>query len=119
MKKDFHCPHAPKAFEHMPDEIVALDVADFFKILGDYTRIRLLSAMRDGELCVHDLSLIVGMQQSAVSHQLKTLRHYKLVKVQRRGRQSFYSLNDDHVLSILEIGFEHILHSAEKERIED
>ncbi len=94
----------------IPNDILSADLADFFKIFGDYTRIRLLFAMKDGELCVQDLSILLGMQQSAVSHQLKTLRHYKLVGVRRDGKKSFYSLNDHHILEILEIGLTHLSH---------
>ena len=110
MDHQFHCSTAQGAFEHLPDEIITSDLADFFKIFGDYTRIRLLFAIKETELCVHDLSLILGMQQSAVSHQLKTLRQYKLVTVRRDGKKNFYALSDHHILDILEIGLTHISH---------
>ncbi|MFI3201210.1 MAG: metalloregulator ArsR/SmtB family transcription factor [Eubacteriales bacterium] len=107
----FHCEAAKCAHLQIPDDVIATDLADFLKIFGDYTRIRLLFAIKESELCVHDLSLILNMRQPAVSHQLKILRHYKLVKVRREGRKSFYSLDDSHILGILEIGLSHITHS--------
>lgn len=107
----FHCEAAKHAHLHIPEDVVATDLADFLKIFGDYTRIRLLFAIKESELCVHDLCLILQMQQPAVSHQLKILRNYKLVKVRREGKKSFYSLNDSHILEILEIGLSHITHS--------
>ncbi len=106
----FHCEHAEAAKSNIPDDITAVDLADFFKIFGDYTRIRLLFAIKDCELCVHDLSVILNMQQSAVSHQLKILRHYKLVRVRREGKKSYYSLIDHHVFEILDISRTHLAH---------
>lgn len=106
----FHCDHAEKARENIPDDITSVDLADFFKIFGDYTRIRLLFAIKDSELCVHDLSIILNMNQSAVSHQLKILRQYKLVRVRRDGKKSYYSLIDHHVFEILDISLIHIAH---------
>lgn len=103
----FHCEHAEKAMNNIPNEITIVDISDFFKILGDYTRVRLLFAIKDSELCVHDLSKILNMQQSAVSHQLKILRHYKLVKVRKDGKKSHYSLVDDHIFEILDVTLKH------------
>jgi DNA-binding transcriptional ArsR family regulator len=73
------------------------------------TRIKILYALLDQELCVHDLALIMEMEQSAISHQLRVLRQYKLVKVRKDGKLSYYSLNDDHVHEILVRGYEHIM----------
>ena len=111
--EEFHFPSAKDAAEHLPDEITSADLSDFFKIFGDYTRIRLLFALKDQECCVHDLSLILGMQQSAVSHQLKTLRQYRIVSVRREGRQTFYALNDHHIFEILAVGLAHIQHKID------
>lgn len=108
--EDFRCKIAPEAKENIPDDIVVSDLADFFKIFGDYTRVKLLFAIKDHELCVHDLSLILGMQQPAVSHQLKTLKQYKLVSVRREGKLSYYSLNDKHIFEILDTGLKHLSH---------
>lgn len=106
----FHCDTAQKALENIPSEIITADLADFFKIFGDYTRVRLLFAIKDGELCVHDLSLILGMQQPAVSHQLKTLKQYKIVTARRDGKKTYYSLNDNHIFEILNVGLNHLSH---------
>ena len=111
---EFHCAHAEQVKKDLPDEIKTADLADFFKIFGDYTRIRLLFAIKEKELCVHDLGQILGMQQSAVSHQLKTLRHYKLVRVRRQGQKSYYALNDHHVFEILEVGLQHLAHQEKR-----
>lgn len=110
----FCCKIADKAASHIPDDITLTDLADFFKIFGDGTRIKLLFALQDGRLCVHDLAIMLKMQQPAVSYQLKILRHYKVVKTQRDGRKTFYSLDDDHILQILNTGLLHMQHGNDK-----
>lgn len=85
------------------------DLADLFKVFGDSTRIRILYLLLEGEKNVGDISEALTMNQSAVSHQLKTLKQSDLVKVRRDGKAMFYSLADNHVESILKIGMEHIL----------
>jgi ArsR family transcriptional regulator len=94
--------------KHMPDEEKLYDLADFFKIFGDSTRIKILMALENVEMCVCDLAVLLNMTKSAISHQLKTLRQEKLVKYRRDGKNTFYSLQDDHVKNILDIGLEHI-----------
>lgn len=94
--------------EHMPDEEALFDVAELFKLFGDSTRIRILFALREGEVCVCDLAQALSMTQSAVSHQLRILKNGKLVKNRRDGKSIFYSLSDDHVLTIIAQGLEHI-----------
>ena len=94
--------------EHMPDEEALFDVAELFKLFGDSTRIRILFALREGEVCVCDLAQALSMTQSAVSHQLRILKNGKLVKNRRDGKSIFYSLADDHVLTIIAQGLEHI-----------
>lgn len=84
------------------------DLADLFKIFSDSTRIRILYALMDGEKSVSEICEAVEMTQSAVSHQLKTLKSSHLVKVRRDGKAMLYSLADDHVETILKIGMEHI-----------
>ncbi len=84
------------------------DLADLFKVFGDSTRIRILYLLIDGEKSVGEISDALSMNQSAVSHQLKTLKQSDLVKVRRDGKSMLYSLADDHVESILKIGMEHI-----------
>lgn len=85
-------------------------VADFFKVFGDATRIRMLSLLVDGELCVGDLAERLEMTQSAVSHQLRVLRQNDLVKYRKDGKTVFYSLDDEHVRMVLEQGITHIQH---------
>ena len=84
------------------------DLAELFKIFGDSTRVRNLFLILNGEKCVADIADSLSMTQSAISHQLKILKASKLVKVRRDGKQMFYSLDDDHVKSILELGMEHV-----------
>ena len=86
--------------------VVAL--AETFKVLGDVTRVRLLDALARSELCVQDLADVLGMTQSAVSHQLRLLRSMRLVRTRRDGRQIFYALDDDHIVKLFEQGLEHI-----------
>lgn len=93
---------------NMPPEEKLYDLADFFKIFGDSTRIKIMWALDNEEMCVCDLAVLLNMTKSAVSHQLKTLRQEKLVKYRREGKTAIYSLLDKHVKDILEIGLEHI-----------
>ncbi|MCR5800219.1 MAG: metalloregulator ArsR/SmtB family transcription factor [Lachnospiraceae bacterium] len=92
----------------MPSEEEIYDLSDFFKIFGDSTRIKILSVLRQGESGVQSLADKVEMSQSAVSHQLNTLRLANLVKKRREGKTIFYSLADDHIATILDMGLEHI-----------
>ncbi len=92
----------------MPSENDLYDVAELFKIFGDSTRIRILSALAQAEMCVCDISVVLNMTKSAVSHQLRILRQAKLVKNRRKGKEIFYSLDDDHVNSIIKLALEHI-----------
>jgi DNA-binding transcriptional ArsR family regulator len=91
-----------------PDSIIdvetALMIADYFKILADPTRIRLLVALSSREMCVTDLTRLLNMEQSAVSHQLKTLRSLHLVQHRKVGRQVFYSLSNPHIQEVLQQG---------------
>ena len=90
-----------------PDEAL-LDVAALFKVLGDYSRVRILQALSIQELCVCDVSEILRMSSSAVSHQLRVLRAAKLVKYRREGKNAFYSLDDSHVQKLFEQALEHV-----------
>ena len=89
-------------------EEMLYDLADLFKVFGDSTRIRILYALMDGSLCVGDLAAELEMNQSAVSHQLKALKTGKLIKSRRDGKAIYYSLDDDHVKTIIAMGKEHI-----------
>ncbi len=105
---DFHCAHAQSVLEAMPEDDICVDIADFYKIFSDSSRVKILFAMLEKEICVHDMAQIVNMSQSSVSHQLKTLRQCKVVKVRREGRNSFYSLNDTHIHDVLILAKEHL-----------
>ena len=94
--------------EKMPNQNLLYDLSDFFKIMGDGTRIQLLWALVEAEMCVGDLAVLLNMSKSAVSHHLKTLRTAKLIKARKEGKLVFYSLDDDHIKGILEVSMEHI-----------
>ncbi|MEA5060273.1 MAG: ArsR family transcriptional regulator [Clostridia bacterium] len=93
----------------LPDEEVLCDLAELFKVFGDSTRIKLLSVLLEGEICVCDMAQMLGLSQSAVSHQLRVLKGAELVKYRRDGKTVFYSLADDHVKTIISNGMEHVL----------
>jgi ArsR family transcriptional regulator, lead/cadmium/zinc/bismuth-responsive transcriptional repressor len=93
------------------DEATAADLAGVFKALADPSRLRLVSALVAGERCVHELTALLGMEQSAVSHQLRTLRHLQLVRRRKDGRHVFYRLDDSHVRRLFEFAVEHVEHT--------
>lgn len=92
----------------MPSEDILMRTAEVFKVFGDGTRIRILAALSEGEMCVCCLCDLLDMSQSAVSHQLAILRSSKLIKARREGKQMYYSLDDAHVGAILCTGISHI-----------
>ena len=94
--------------EQMPEEDVLYDLAELFKVFGDSTRIRILFALFESELCVCDIAEALGMTQSAISHQLKILKQSKLVGFRREGKQVIYFLADDHVRTIIDQGLDHV-----------
>jgi len=89
-------------------EDILFELADFFKNFGDTTRIKILCAISEGELCVGDIAEKINVSQTALSHQLKLLKSAKLVKARKDGKNIFYSLDDDHVKKIIEVGLDHI-----------
>lgn len=91
----------------LPDEKNA-DISDFFKMFSDSTRIKILWALHENELCVCDIASVLSMTKSAVSHQLKTLRQANLVKNRKDGKTVYYSLSDDHVKKIIDMAVEHL-----------
>ena len=93
----------------MPSEDLIQNLADFYKVFGDVTRVKILCVLFQSELCVCDLAEVVGMTQSAVSHQLRVLKQAKLVKNRREGKIVYYSLADAHIQSIINQGMEHIV----------
>ena len=92
----------------MPDDDMLCDVAELFKVFGDMTRTKILSALIEAELCVCDISEIVKMSSSAVSHQLRILRQTKVVKSRRAGKEVYYSLDDAHISGIYKMALEHL-----------
>ena len=92
----------------LPDDEVLYELADLFRVFGDSTRIKILYALHDNELCVQDIANAVQLSQSAVSHQLRVLKDTKLVRFRRDGKTVYYALDDDHVRSILSLVMEHI-----------
>ena len=96
--------------DQQPEERL-IDLADFFKVLGDSTRIRILSALAHSELCVCDIAHVLNMTQSSISHQLRILKQARLVKNRRDGKVVYYRLDDEHVAAIMEAGLVHLSHS--------
>ena len=94
--------------QDMPDDELLYDLADLFKVFADTTRIKILYALMEEDLCVAHIAEAVGATQSAVSHQLRILKQARLVKFQRVGKQVVYSLSDDHVHTVLAQGMSHI-----------
>ena len=97
----------------MIDGLTATRLAQIFGALSDPTRLRLVSALSEGELCVCDLAAVLGMTQSAVSHQLRLLRNLNLVRFRKEGRVVYYTLDDEHVRQLFERGLEHIVHQMQ------
>ena len=94
--------------EKQPQDEYLYDLAELFKVFGDTTRIKILYALFESELCVGDIASILSLSQSAISHQLRILKDSKLVKFRRDGKIIFYSLDDEHVRNILAMGMEHV-----------
>lgn len=84
------------------------DVATFFKVMGDTTRVRILFALDQNEMCVCDIANVLSMSKSSISHQLKTLKANGIVKCRKIGKEVFYSLDDEHVQQVFEVGIEHV-----------
>jgi len=97
-----------RVFAKMPDSGSVFELADLFKLFGDYTRIRILWALSESEMCVCDLSALLKMKQPAVSHQLKNLKQARIVRARREGKVVYYSLDDAHIRTLLNLGMEHI-----------
>ncbi|AFK85277.1 MULTISPECIES: ArsR/SmtB family transcription factor [Thermoanaerobacterium] len=103
-----HADIVEKVKKLMPEEEKLYDLAELFKIFGDTTRIKILCVLLKSEMCVCDIAATLGMNQSAVSHQLRILKQSKLVKHRKEGKVAYYSLADDHVTKIFDQGFSHI-----------
>ncbi len=94
--------------EAMPKDDVIGDLAELFKVLGDPTRAKILFALEKGELCVGDIAILLDMNQSAISHQLRLLKRNRLLRSRRDGKQVYYTLHDDHVSQLFAAGLEHV-----------
>lgn len=108
---DFICIHegiVNKVLKAMPKEQELFDLAEFYKVFGDPTRVKILYVLSQSEMCVCDIANLLGMGQSAISHQLRVLKQMRLVKFKRDGKTVFYSLADGHIETILAQGMEHI-----------
>ena len=99
-----------ETIKNMPDADIFNKLAEFFKILGDTTRAKILFALDQNEMCVCDIANVLGMSKSSISHQLGTLRRSGIVKCRKSGKEVFYMLDDNHVKEVFEIGVEHIEH---------
>ena len=92
----------------MPSDELIFDIAELYKVFGDSTRMKIISALLEDELCVGDIAYIASSTQSAISHQLRVLKQAKLVKYRKEGKTVYYSLDDDHIKQLFEIAREHI-----------
>ena len=95
--------------DKIPELEILFELADLFKVFGDSTRLRIMYTLFDGENSVGEIADALNMEQSTISHQLSVLRTNKLVKIRRDGKQIYYSLDDDHVKKIIEMGLDHVL----------
>lgn len=110
-QSDFQCVYedvVKKLNDNMPPDEILYDLAELFKVFGDSTRVKILYALFESELCVGDIAQLLGLTQTAVSHQLRVLKTNKLVRFRKDGKNVFYTLSDDHVRSIIEMGMEHV-----------
>lgn len=98
--------------KNMADENLFNKLAEFFKILGDTTRTKILFALDQNEMCVCDIANVLNMSKSSISHQLGTLRRSGIVKCRKEGKEVYYMLDDDHVKQLFEVGIEHIEHKV-------
>ena len=106
------CTHSEiieKVKNEMPSESVICDVAELFKVFGDSTRTKILTALFESEMCVCDIGKLLSMSKSAISHQLRVLRQSKLVKARKSGKEVFYSLSDNHVKTIFKMAIDHVV----------
>lgn len=104
--------------KRMPNDEDIYDLSDFFKVLGDSTRMKIIWALDESEMCVCDIAVLLNMTKSAISHQLRSLRNANLVKFRKEGKTVYYSLKDEHVRDIYEKGMEHIKEKYNGGRIE-
>lgn len=103
-----HRDRVERALERFVDEETFLNLSETFRAMGDSTRVKILFALQEEELCVCDLAYLLGLSPSAVSHQLRVLRNLKLVKFRKEGRNVYYSLDDDHIRTLFAQCLEHV-----------
>ena len=101
-----------EVLKNLPNENTFNHLADLFKLIGDTTRCRILFALDQDEMCVCDLANVLNMTKSSISHQLAVLRRSGVVKCRKSGKEVYYTLDDDHIVKLFEIGLEHINHKA-------
>ena len=94
----------------MPNKEVFLNLANLYKILGDETRCKIVYCLKENEMCVCDLANVLSMTKSSISHQLATMKKFGIVKSEKRGKEVFYSLDDEHIFEIYDMGLTHISH---------
>lgn len=104
-----------KALKHKPEEDELKNLSELFKILGDLTRIKILWTLDQNEMCVCDIANVLNMTKSSISHQLAILRESGIVKYRRSGKEVYYTLDDNHIKKLYEIGIEHINHKRKEE----
>jgi ArsR family transcriptional regulator len=97
-----------KVKDHIPEEETLYDLSDLFKVFGDTTRIKILCALFQAEMCVCDIAALLNMTQSAISHQLRVLKQARIVKYRKDGKVVYYSLEDEHIKGIFNQGLDHI-----------
>ena len=114
-----HSDLVDKVNENMPDDDILCDLAELYRVFGDSTRIRILYALFESEMCVCAIAELLGMTQSAISHQLKILKDANLVANRREGKTIYYFLSDDHVRTIISKGFEHLIEERNENNEED
>ena len=105
--------HQKEVRNRMLDDDTVMDLSDLFKLFGDSTRLRILWVLKDDEMCVDGISTAIGVSQSAVSHQLKSLKSANLVRSRRDGKWIYYTLCDEHIHSLLSIAMEHLREGPE------
>lgn len=114
-----HGDNVEEVRKKMPKEEQLYELADFFKVLGDSTRVKIMWALDMKELCVCDLAVLLNMTKSAISHQLRALREARLVKFRKDGKVVYYSLADHHVKQVFEMGYQHINEERENNNEEN
>ena len=103
--------------EKMPKQELFNNLAEFFKIIGDITRTKILYALDQNEMCVCDIANVLGMSKSSISHQLAVLRKSGIVKCRKDGKEVYYTLEDEHIQKVFEVGIEHVEHNISNKKI--